>query len=159
MTVEAICFSAHKGEAMVAVAAIEVATAAGIVGDRYHAEVQRYPGQNITLIEAEEIEAFNARNGTRLSLTDPRRNLITRNVRLNALVGVEFSVGSVRLRGVELCEPCSTLSGYLAPPHLSKRDFVREFTHRCGLRADVLSAGRIRVGDTVLVAEVRDAVV
>lgn len=152
MTVEAICFSARKGDAMVSVAEIEVAATAGIAGDRYHAQT-RHPGQNLTLIEAEEIEAFNARNGTRLSLTDPRRNVITRNVRLNELVGVEFTVGSIRLRGVELCEPCGTLGGYLAGPALSKRNFIREFTHRCGLRADVLSSGRICVGDTISAPE------
>jgi MOSC domain-containing protein YiiM len=134
---------------MRAVVEFEVIAAAGIVGDSKFGTVQRHPGQNITLIEAEEIEAFNVRTGLALALTDPRRNIVTRGVRLNDLVGVEFSVGAVRLKGVELCEPCGTLANHLASDALTKKAFIREFGHRCGLRADVLASGRIRVGDRV----------
>lgn len=125
-----------------------VEAGAGIVGDRYFGP-QRHPGQNVTLIEAEEVEAFNARTGKSLALTDPRRNVATRGVRLNELVGREFRIGSARFRGVELCEPCGTLAGYLAGSAMSRRDFVREFTHRCGLRADVVQSGKFGVGDPV----------
>ena len=135
---------------MTSVDELGVVAGGGIVGDRYLAAVQRHPGQNITLIEAEEIEEFNARNGTHLVLTDPRRNVITRNVRLNNLVGVEFRIGSARFRGVELCEPCGTLSRYLSPQAMSKQVFIREFTHRCGLRADVIGTGEVRVGDAIV---------
>jgi MOSC domain-containing protein YiiM len=125
-----------------------VEAGAGIVGDRYFGP-QRHAGQNVTLIEAEEVEAFNARTGTSLALTDPRRNVITRGVHLNELVGREFRIGSALLRGVELCEPCGTLAGYLAGSAMGKRDFIREFTHRCGLRADVVQSGRFAIGDPV----------
>ena len=154
MTVVALCFAPQKAGSMSAVDALDVVAGAGIAGDRYYSASQRHPGQNITLIEAEEIEQFNARNGMRLSLTDPRRNVVTRNVRLNELVGLEFTVGSARLRGVELCEPCGTLGSYLAGQAMTKQAFVREFAHRCGLRADVVGSGRIRVGDEVVVVDV-----
>lgn len=151
MTVETICYSPAEAAAMQAASAIEVVAGAGIVGDRYFSTQHKKEGKQITLIEAEEVEGFNARNGTRLSLTDPRRNVVTRGVRLAPLVGREFTVGSVRLRGIELCEPCGTLSGYLAACGMAKRDIVRDFTHRCGLRADVVASGTIRVGDAVAV--------
>lgn len=151
MTVEAICYSPQEAAPMLAATAIEVVAAAGIVGDRYFSTHHKKEGKQITLIEAEEIENFNARNGTQIGLTEPRRNVVTRSVRLAELVGREFTVGSVRLRGVELCEPCSTLSGYLSSYGMAKRDFIREFTHRCGLRADVVGSGTIRVGDAVAV--------
>ncbi len=128
------------------VGAIEVVAGAGIVGDHNFGAKQRYPGQNLTLIEAEEVEAFNARVGKNLVATDPRRNVVTRGVRLNDLVGKTFAIGTATLRGVELCEPCGKLAGYLAGPDMRKADFIREFAHRCGLRADVVESGTIRVG-------------
>lgn len=149
MTVEIICYSPEEASAMRCAPAIEVVAGAGIVGDRYFVTQHTKAGKQITLIEAEEIESFNARNGTRLSLTDPRRNVVTRGVRLAPFVGREFTVGPVRLRGIELCEPCGTLSGYLAACGMAKRDFIRDFTHRCGLRADVVASGTIRIGDAV----------
>lgn len=150
MSVAALCFSPSKSAPVRVVEELVVVEGAGIVGDHYFGREQRHPGQNLTLIEAEEVEAFNARLGKSLAVTDPRRNVVTRGVRLNDLVGKEFSVGEVTLRGVQLCEPCATLAGYLAGADLQKKDFVREFTHRCGLRADVLTSGSIRIGDPVL---------
>jgi len=133
------------------VAQIDVVAGSGIVGDHNFSAKQRYPGQNLTLIETEEIEAFSARVGRPLAVTDPRRNVITRGVRLNELVGKTFVIGTATLRGVELCEPCGKLAGYLAGLGLKKKDFIREFAHRCGLRADVVESGIIRVGDPVVV--------
>jgi MOSC domain-containing protein YiiM len=153
VTVVALCFAPQKAGSMLAVDELDIVAGTGIVGDRYFSASQRHAGQNITLIEAEEIEGFNARNGMRLSLTDPRRNVITRNLRLNQLVGLEFTIGSTRFRGVELCEPCATLSSYLAGQVMTKQTFIREFAHRCGLRADILGSGRIRVGDEVAVVD------
>jgi MOSC domain-containing protein YiiM len=154
MTVIALCYAPEKSAPMCAAAAVEVIAGSGIVGDRFFGRKQRHPGQNITLIEAEEINAFNARTGKSLADTDPRRNIITQGVRLNELVGRVFAIGTATFRGVELCEPCSTLARYLAGSNLPKKDFIREFTHRCGLRADIISSGTLRVGDAVLPADV-----
>ena len=75
-----------------------------------------------------------------------RRNLVTRGVRLNELVGQEFFIGDVRLRGVELCEPCLGLGSALASPQLPAASVVKQLLHRAGLRADVLSSGVIARG-------------
>lgn len=151
MPVELICVAPRKGDPMVTVDAVLVVAGAGITGDRKFGARQKYPGQNLTLIEAEEIERFNHATGCAIALTSTRRNLVTRGVRLNDLVGVVFSVGPVRMRGIELCEPCSSLARRHAGTGLSQSDFVRAFTHRCGLRADVLDSGVIRTGAQVSV--------
>lgn len=149
MPVEVVCLAAHKADAMVPVESVEVVAGAGIVGDRHFGAQQRHPGQNITLVEAEEIERFNQNNGVAIPLLATRRNLVTRGVRLNDLVGRTFTVGSVTLRGVELCEPCGTLAKYLAGTGLRQADIVQAFAHKCGRRADVLSSGTICRGDAV----------
>jgi MOSC domain-containing protein YiiM len=151
MRVVALCYCPDDGGPMLSVPEITVVAGAGIVGDRYCGAEQRHPGQNLTLIEAEEIEAFNARNGSAIALTGPRRNVVTRDVRLNSLVDREFSIGAIRLRGIQLCEPCGTLANHLAVTGLSKARVVSEFTHRAGLRVDVLTSGPIRVHDSLVV--------
>lgn len=131
---------------------IVVLAGAGIVGDRYF-DRHEEPGQNLTLVEAEEVEAFLAALGRPADLSITRRNLVTRGIRLNALVGREFSIGPVRLRGVELCEPCSGLGKVLAGPDLDAAGVVRRLAHRAGLRADILSSGEIVRGARIQLAD------
>lgn len=150
MIVAALCLAPSKSVPMVEVSALQVVAGSGVVRDHFFGSKQRHPGQNLTLIEAEEIEAFGARTGKKIALTDPRRNVVTRGIRLNALVGKVFTIGDVTLRGVELCEPCGRLARYLAGPTMTKTEFISEFAGRCGLRADVVTSGALRVGDPVL---------
>jgi MOSC domain-containing protein YiiM len=149
MTIEAICIARKKGGELILLQSVSVVAGAGIVGDRAFGAKQKYPGQNITLVAAEEIERFNADHGVSIPLTDTRRNLVTRGVRLNDLVGRTFTVGAITLRGVELCEPCSTLGRYLSATGLSPARVVRALTHRAGLRADVVTSGTISIGDSI----------
>lgn len=124
---------------------VMVTAGAGINGDRYF-DRHDEPGQNITLIEVEELERFNLAYSTQHDPSATGRNLVTRGVRLNALVGKEFTVGKVRLRGVELCEPCLGLAEALASTKLPLPQVVKAFVNKGGLRADVLSSGEIAVG-------------
>jgi MOSC domain-containing protein YiiM len=121
-------------------------TGRGLDGDRYLAPEDGWApsGTAISLIEAEAIEAVHAEHGIDLSGGRSRRQVITRGVRLNDLVGAEFSVGPIRCRGVELCEPCLALSRLIDEPGL-----IKALVHRGGLRADILAGGRIAVGDSV----------
>lgn len=125
--------------------AIDLVAGKGIKGDR-NFDRSQWPGQNITFIELEEINAFNQRFSQQISLSDTRRNVITEGVRLNDLVGQIFRIGDVSFKGVELCEPCSTLGALLQNDSLSKKAVVKAFTHKAGLRADILSDGQISVG-------------
>jgi MOSC domain-containing protein YiiM len=125
---------------------VEVVAGAGIRGDRWFA-AQDEPGQNISFVEAEQIERFAQANGLDLALSATGRNVVTRGVRLNELVGRTFVVGGLRFRGVELCEPCLTLGNALATPALAPAQVVRQWVARAGLRADALSDGPLAVGD------------
>ena len=148
MTIERIYIASQARGALVERSEIHVVAGAGIDGDRYY-KANDEPGQNITLVEAEVIDAYNANFGTRHALSCTRRNLVTRGVRLNPLVGREFMIGSVRLRGVELCEPCMGLGKAMATEGVTPADVVKFLTHRAGIRADVLSSGTIAAGAEV----------
>ena len=119
----------------------------GLEGDRYFDQKGTFskpqPDRELTLIEAEAIEAMKHELNVDYGLSDSRRNLVTRGVPLNHLVGREFWVGEVKARGLRLCEPCSHLQ------KLSHEQVLPGLVHRGGLRAQILSEGMIRVGETV----------
>ena len=123
-------------------------TARGIRGDRYAEGGGKFsadgkPGRAVTLVEIEALEALAREEGIELEPWALRRNVVTRDVPLNHLVGREFTVGDVVLRGVKLCEPCAYLAEKTAT------DVRRSLAHRAGLRADVVREGVIRPGDAV----------
>ena len=133
--------------------AVECATAVsgtGLLGDRYAAKAgtftprsDRIRGYDLTLIESEVLERAALPDGTGLTPEESRRNIVTRGIDLNALVGREFTIGSVRAVGQRLCEPCVHLQ------RLSRPGVVKALAHRGGLRADILTDGEIRVGDAI----------
>jgi MOSC domain-containing protein YiiM len=140
--VEHIFISHERGAAQVERERIAVQSAMGVLGDRNFGR-RTHLGQNITLVEAEEIERFCALYARTPDPSITRRNLVTRGVSLNDLVNVEFSVGTVRLRGVELCEPCILLGTRLSSESLAPAAVIKHWVHRGGLLADVLSSGEI----------------
>ena len=120
----------------------------GLEGDRYFHQVGTYsnkprPDSEVTLIEMEAIEALKQEHGIELDAGDARRNIVTRQVPLNHLVGREFQVGEVTLHGIRLCEPCSHVE------KLTRTGVLRGLIHRGGLRAQILTDGAIRIGDAV----------
>jgi MOSC domain-containing protein YiiM len=127
---------------------VTVVAGSGVEGDRYFGRHDE-PGQNITLIEAEVVEAFLQEQGLPHDLSITHRNVITRGVRLNPLVGREFMVGQVRLRGVELCQPCLGLGSALASANISAKEVVKRFLHHGGIRADICTSGSIGRGDAI----------
>jgi MOSC domain-containing protein YiiM len=135
-SVEAIAITPEESALPQQVDAVEVSEK-GMVGDRKHEK------GDITLIEAEALEAFSAETGIELSHPESRRQVLTRGVRLNDLVGRRFTVGEVEVLGVELCEPCNHLQS------LTRPGVLRGMVHRAGLNADIVRGGRIAVGDRV----------
>src|SRR3954470_11157788 len=118
----------------------------GLEGDRYFDHKGSFtpqPERELTLIEAEAIEAFRNEFKLEYDLSASRRNVVTRGVPLNHLVGKEFWIGDVKARGLKLCEPCSTLQ------RLSHPKVLPGLVHRGGLRAQILTEGMIRVGHTI----------
>jgi MOSC domain-containing protein YiiM len=147
--VEAIYIAPESGAAMVTVTVASLIADCGIEGDRNFNAAGVAPGNQVTLIEAEAVERFNAATGLAISPAAPRRNIVTRGVALNALVGKEFSVGPTTLQGVEWCEPCATLGKRIATGAVDAARVVKTFAHQAGLRARVVSGGTVAPGDAI----------
>jgi MOSC domain-containing protein YiiM len=133
---------------MKTVESVQAVSGKGLEGDRYCRGAGTFskkprPDREVTLIEQEALEAVARDYGVTINPGDTRRNIVTRNVPLNHLVGREFSAGEVRLRGLMLCEPCKHLAG------LTSADLSHALVHRGGLRCQILSNGVVRVGDAI----------
>jgi MOSC domain-containing protein YiiM len=110
----------------------------GLEGDRHFHEEGARPGQALTLVAAEEVEAVGLAPG------ETRRQVTVRGVDVNGLVGKRFRVGEVECLGVELCEPCAHLQ------EMTRPGIIKELAHRAGINADIVVGGTIRVGDPVV---------
>jgi MOSC domain-containing protein YiiM len=146
-TVDSIHIAPTAKAATQAVNEVEFVPGAGLAGDRYFLKQGTFfkpePDFELTLIEAEAIEAAAREYKVTLSPGDARRNLVTRGVPLNHLVGRDFVIGDVKVHGIRLCEPCGHLEA------LTGLSVIKALRHRGGLRAQILTRGVIRVGDAV----------
>jgi MOSC domain-containing protein YiiM len=145
--VESIFIAKEAKAPMEAVAAAKAIPGRGLEGDRYFLEQGTFfkpePDFELTLIEAEALEAMNDEYKIELSPSESRRNVVTRGVPLNHLVGKDFQIGGVKIHGIRLCEPCSHLQA------MTNRQVIKGLRHRGGLRAQILSEGFLRAGDIV----------
>ena len=120
----------------------------GLEGDRYFKHEgtfskPRKADREVTLVEAEAVEALARDYDVRIQEGETRRNLVTSGIALNHLVGKEFLVGEVRLRAIRLCEPCGHLEKLTVP------GVEKGLIHRGGLRAPILTEGVLRTGDPI----------
>src|ERR1700756_3768369 len=119
-TVESIHVAPGAKAPMQSVEKVEAIPGVGLEGDRYALKQGTFykplPDRELTLIEAEAIEALRRDYEVELAFGDARRNLVTRNVPLNHLVDSEFVIGDVRIRGIRLCEPCDHLQRLTGKP-------------------------------------------
>jgi MOSC domain-containing protein YiiM len=132
---------------MISVPGVRALTGCGLEGDRYSREAgtfsEKSPTNHVTLIEEESLEAAARDYRVVIAAEETRRNVLTRGIALNHLVGREFRIGEVRLRGLKLCEPCGHLE------KLTAKKMIKALQHRGGLRAEILSGGLINVGDVI----------
>jgi MOSC domain-containing protein YiiM len=147
-SVEGIFITAQAEAPTRPVEAVRAVAGQGLEGDRYFAgdgtfSKKRKPGRDLTLIEAEAIEGLALDDGIELGPGEARRNVVTRGIGLNDLVGRRFTVGEVECVGSRLCDPCSHLE------RLTQPGVLKGLANRGGLRADVVTGGEIRVGDAV----------
>jgi MOSC domain len=145
--IELIALAAEAEGPMKAVSVAEAIEGRGLLGDRYERQAgtfsnPRGSGYDLTLVEAEALEELSAK-GVELSPIEARRNIVVRGIALDDLIGRRFKVGEVECFGQRRCEPCSHLE------RLTRPGVLRGLVHRGGLRADILSGGRIRTGDSV----------
>jgi MOSC domain-containing protein YiiM len=146
--IEAICVAPAAEAGMVALTQVEAIANVGLRGDRYAEGIGFYsprptdPGaREVTLIEAEALDALRVQHGIELAVTEHRRNLTTRGIRLRELIGQQFRIGDVLLQGVKDCPPCEHLQGLVNKPVL------QPLVNTGGIRARVLKGGTLRVGD------------
>ena len=129
---------------MTSLRSVQALAGQGLSGDRY-ADLanRRSPDYQITLIELENIESFAASTGLVLTPDMPRRNIVTRGVALNSLLGKQFAAGHAILEGLDLCEPCGLFA------KRTHREVLNFFVRKGGLRARLVGSGEIRVGDRI----------
>ena len=147
--IEAIHLADAAAGPMRAVSRVRAIAGVGLEGDRYATGTGTYSpdprtDRHLTLIEAEEIEALASREGIVLEPGETRRNVTTRGIRLNDLVGRRFRVGGIECEATRLCEPCQGLTDHIGKPVL------KPLTHRAGLRALILTDGEIALGDEIV---------
>ena len=129
------------------VKSIKVLANKGIVGDRHFNEYND-PYCQISLIESENIDYYNSKYGLNISYIDFRRNIITKGIKLNDLIGKIIQIGKVKVEGIDLCRPCKHLSEIL-----KQQNIIKEFLRRGGLRCQILNSSEIKVGDQIKVLE------
>ncbi|MBO67539.1 MAG: sulfurase [Acidiferrobacteraceae bacterium] len=142
-SIKLICVAQEKSGQTITVDQARILAQQGIDSDRY-CSLDTPRERQITLIESEVIDDVNRLTGASLTYEMFRRNLVTQNIRLNNLLGSEFSVGKIRLRAHELCEPCGSLQNRLQLDGL-----VKQLTHRGGLCCEILDNGVLHVGDEI----------
>ncbi len=125
------------------VSSIKVLANKGIIGDRHFKEFND-PYCQLSLIESENIDYYNIKYGLNIRYVDFRRNIITKGINLNDLVGKKILIGKVEAEGIDLCRPCKHLTEILC-----QKNILKEFLRRGGLRCQILSSSKINVGDEI----------
>lgn len=156
-TVEGIFIAASSGEPMRSVPDVAGVAGRGLLGDRHcrpdpqttlepscgPSAPPHHAVQDLSLVEAEVLDLLREEHGIELAGAETRRNLVTRGIRLNELVGRQFRIGTMLCEGVELCEPCVSIQRQTGKPVL------KPLVHRGGLYARIVQSGSIRVGDVI----------
>ena len=125
---------------------IDLIAGKGIVGDRYFRD---FNGDNeqITLIESENVDYYNNKFKKNFNYLDFRRNIVTKNILLNDLIGKILIIGEIKIRVNNLCRPCKDLQN-----KLGESNIIKEFLRRGGVRCEILTSGKIKVGDEILIS-------
>ena len=124
---------------------IEVVANKGVIGDR-HFKDYNDPYCQLSLIESENIDYYNTKYGLDISYVDFRRNIVTKKIQLNDLIGKNFFIGKVQVEGIDLCRPCRHLTEML-----NQENVLKEFIRKGGLRCRILTSSKISVGDKIKV--------
>ena len=125
------------------VLSIEVLANKGIVGDR-HINEYNDPYNQLTLIESENIDYYNKKYNLNIPYVDFRRNIVTKGIELNSLVGKKISIGDAKIEGIDLCKPCRHLQ-----EKLGQDNIIKEFLRRGGLRCHIINSSKIKIEDII----------
>ena len=134
---------ANKGALIRNVNEVQALKGKGLLNDRNFRENNQKECQ-ITLIEIENIDYYNNISNTKISPINFRRNIITKDIKLNDLLSKEFYIGEIKLKAHDLCRPCKYLE-----QKLKQKNIIKEFLRKGGIRCEILSSGKISVGDII----------
>ena len=139
-----IGISENKSSKIVSVNEVEAIKGKGLIGEKHFKEDNKKRSQ-ITLIEIENINHYNKITGVKIPAINFLRNIVTEGVRLNALISKEFFIGNVKVKAHDLCRPCKNLQEFL-----QQKNTVKELLYTGGLRCEILSSGKIFIGDQIM---------
>ena len=137
----------NNNKKIIEVKSIDVLANKGILGDRHFNEYND-PYCQLSLIESENIDYYNTKYGLNIPYTDFRRNVITKGIDLNNLIGKKLQIGNVKVEGIDLCRPCKHLTEML-----NQENILKEFLRRGGLRCQILSSSSISIGDEIKILD------
>ena len=133
----------NKNQEIQEVEEINVSAGKGIIGDRYFHEHTEDCNQ-LTLIESENIDYYNEKFNLKIPYLNFRRNIVTKDIKLNDLVGKKLIIGKAEIIGIDLCRPCKPLQ-----KNLGQDNIIKEFLRKGGLRCEILTSANIKVGDEI----------
>ena len=139
--------ASKNNESIIEVSLINVLANKGIVGDRHFKEFND-PYNQLSLIESENIDYYNIKYGLDIPYVNFRRNVITKGIKLNNLVGKKLLIGDIKLEGIDLCRPCRHLTEVL-----NQDNVLKEFLRKGGLRCQILSSSKIKIGDEIKILD------
>jgi MOSC domain-containing protein YiiM len=139
--------SVNNNKPIKEVSSIDVLANQGVVGDRHFNEFND-PYNQLSLIESENIDYYNIKYGLNIPYINFRRNIVTKGIQLNDLVGKKILVGKVELKGIDLCRPCRHLSEVLG-----QENIIKEFLRRGGLRCQILTSSSIKINDKIIIPD------
>ena len=132
-----------KGDEIKSINNVEAIKEKGLLNDRKFKDNNDKSSQ-LTLIEIENINSYNENSKTKILPINFRRNIVTQGVKLNNLLNKEFFLGNVKVKGKALCHPCKYLENLLM-----QKNFVEDLMFKAGLRCEILTSGKISVGDII----------
>ena len=137
----------NNNKKIIEVKSIDVLANKGILGDRHFNEYND-PYCQLSLIESENIDYYNTKYGLNIPYTDFRRNVITKGIDLNNLIGKKLQIGNVKVEGIDLCRPCKHLTEML-----NQENILKEFLRKGGLRCQILTSSSISIGDEIKILD------
>ena len=125
------------------VSSIDVLANKGVVGDRHFKDFND-PYCQLSLIESENIDYYNNKYNLKIPYVNFRRNVVTKGIKLNDLVGKKLLIGNVKVEVIDLCRPCKHLTEML-----NQDNILKEFLRRGGVRSQILLSSNINCGDKI----------
>ena len=142
-----IGFTKDHNKEIIETKEINLIAGKGVVGDR-HFKDYNDPLNQLSIIESENIDEYNLKYQLNIPYLNFRRNIVTRGIKLNELIGKKISIGSVKIEVLDLCRPCRHLS-----EKLGRNDIIKEFLRKGGVRCQIMKDGKISLNNKIKIIQ------